>query len=797
MKLRNYALRCIAVACAIVFVACVDESYDLADVSTEVTIGQGNTKLPIGELEYKSIKDLLGENKIEGLEIDENGNFSFSYKGEGEPISIEGVENSFTVPGIDNTFTVVYPSFDLDMPSIVIDENDVVSINADELYGHISSLSGNLPEFVASAIPNIEGSFNKTFSGDDMHLLIDLPEQVANIKKVVFKDVESGHHGAPLHFTVDFNGLHDINGGGDVYFDVAITGGKFRIVDENNNLVCEGNEYEKKYSVEPGAESVDFVIYVESIENTTSLNSNHQLDIPLELTCNLNFDLDVKAGSFDLSDLPHFTLFADFEFGDAQMIASNSASLVEYHPSNPQKINVKNLPSELKSINNISFEEGTALNFYADGLEWLGDNAEKVIVDVVLPEYFVIHAVPGAGYSYDSKSHVLTTTIADINDGVELALDSIDFGTSGLSPNAEGTISLDFLFDINAYFVEGEYITISSLMHDMGLEITTGIEDIDLKVKSISGKVDYSYDLEQSFMFKTDDYDFGELFIEGSGMSPIISLNIDNPLTLPLTAEASISDDTGRKLDLGHITLKAAEYNNGVVKAVRNTIIIASEERRKEFNGEDIIFVSVDFDELLEGVLPSQLDIDMSIGISSDKVYTLYMSDAFEVNYDYALNLPISFNDDLSIAYGDEFTGFNDLFTQIAEYDVEVGDITLIAEIENTLPLALEAEVVMIDADGKNVDIDVVLEEGYDRINGSKDGSTPAESTLRINIGNGRGINPAKLATVDGFAFKLKAESDADGSVDINADQGVAAKLSLELDGGITVDIEKLMQSNN
>jgi hypothetical protein len=53
------------------------------------------------------------------------------------------------------------------------------------------------------------------------------------------------------------------------------------------------------------------------------------------------------------------------------------------------------------------------------------------------------------------------------------------------------------------------------------------------------------------------------------------------------------------------------------------------------------------------------------------------------------------------------------------------------------------------------------------------------------------------LATVDGFAFKLKAESDADGSVDINADQGVAAKLSLELDGGITVDIEKLMQSNN
>ena len=49
---------------ALLFVACVDESYDLANVSGEVTIGHGETILKVGELKRKSVKDLIKDINI-------------------------------------------------------------------------------------------------------------------------------------------------------------------------------------------------------------------------------------------------------------------------------------------------------------------------------------------------------------------------------------------------------------------------------------------------------------------------------------------------------------------------------------------------------------------------------------------------------------------------------------------------------------------------------------------------------------------------------------------------------------
>lgn len=797
MKLKCYALRCIAVVCAVVLVACVDDSYDLKDVSTEVTIGQGRTQLFFGELDFKSIKDLIGDNKINGLIIDEEGNLSYGYNATGETEKIEGVDNVYTIPGTQNTFVAEYPSFDMDMVSVKIDDSSDVYVNTGAISAYIPSLSGTLSDAMASLVPDIKGTYGKTFSGNDMHLLFDIPQQLKNIKRVIFRDVENGYHGAPMRLVVDFNGVSGINGGGKINFDIALSGGIFTIVDENNNLICQDNEFEEEYEVPVGADKVEFVIYIESVENTIALNDDHQLDIPMELECNMTFDLDVKAGEFDLQDVPQFALYADFAIGDTEVIASDDEALFKYQPAEAQKINIKNLPKELKSVNKIGFKDDTTLNLYVDGLEWLGDSAENIVVEATLPEYLVLGADGNSDYTYNKSSHSITTTLAKVNDGIDVALESIDFGVEGVSPDAEGTISLDLLFSINAYFVDGAIISASTLVHDEYLQVVEGISDIELKIESLSGKVDYTYTLEQSFDFKTDDYDFGELLIGGTGLSPIITLNIDNPLTLPLTAEASLSDDTGRKLDIDDIVLKAAQYKNNVVVPTKNSIVIALEERRKEFENKDVIFCPVDFDSLLAGTIPSTLDVAVSVGISSDTVHTLYVMEEFEIGYGYSFELPISFNDNLDISYSNDFSGFNEMFADIAEYDVKVGDITIIAEIENTLPLALEAEVELFDANGEAVDIDVTFVEGYDRINGSEDGVTAANSTLRLNIGAGKSIDTKKLSKIDGITFTLVAKSDANGSVAINAKQGVGARLSLELDGGITVDVKDFMTSNN
>lgn len=792
MKPKDFALRCLAVVCAVVIVSCVDKNYNLDDVSTEVTVITNKTKLFIGELENKSIGDLLGDKEVDGLVKDENGNFTYSYSGKGEPQTIDGIDASYTVPGIENEFKVDYPSFNLDMEGIHIEEESDVAIKNDNDFLSKLPNSGQLSSYEASIMPAMTGSFSKTFSGEDMHLLFNLPEQVDNITKIIFKDIESGHHRAPMHLTVDFGGFSGINGGGVINFDLNIEGRKFRIVDENGKLLTEGNEFSKQYTVEAGADKVDFVIYVESIENTTALNDHHQLDIPLELTCDMNFEIRTKAGRFSLDDEPQFALSADFEFGDAEIVMNGDVSLVEYHPTEPQKVKINGLPKELKSIINIALKDGATLNFYADGLEWLGENAESVAVEVELPEYLVLHAVSGAGYEYDEATHTLSTTIADINDGVELDIEALDFGAEGVSPDENGEITIDLDFDINAHFAEGENVNVSSLVHDKNLEITTGIEDIELTVKAVSGRVDYTYTLKQDFNIKTENMDLGELVIEGIGLSPVITLNVENPLTLPLVATGVLADDTDRRLEFGDITLEPATYENGDIVPSKNKIVIAGE--RPNY---DCTFVKVDFDELLAGVVPSLLSVELAVSVDSSEEHTLYVDDVFAINYDYSIDVPVALNDKLSISYADEFGGFSSIFSQVAQYDVHVGDVTIVVEITNTTPLALLAEVELQDENGEAVDLIVKFEEGNGRVDGSKDGNAEKVSTLRLNVANkdGKGLDVAKLAEVDGIAFKVSAKSDAEGDVAINEDQYIGATLWLEL-SNVTADIKDFIGSN-
>ena len=797
MKPKDFALRCLAVVCAVVIVSCVDKNYNLDDVSTEVTVITNKTKLFIGELENKSIGDLLGNKEVEGLVKDENGNYTYSYSGKGEPQAIEGIDASYTVPGIENKFKVDYPSFNLDMKGIVLNEESDVDVN--NFYSDISDILGIsgegeyiLTEELLEYIPIIEGDYSRCFNGDNMHLVFDLPEQVDNIKTLILKDVESGHHGAPIHLTVAFNDLAGINGGGQIDFKLNLSGGTFRLADKSGNIICDGNEYTTCYAVEEGVDKVDFVIYVESIENTTALNDHHQLDIPLELTCDMNFEIGTKAGRFSLTDMPHFALSADFEFGDAVIVMNGDVSLVEYHPTEPQKVKINGLPKELKSINNIALKDGATLNFYADGLEWLDENAESVAVEVELPEYLVLHAVSGAGYEYDEATHTLSTTIADINDGVELDIEALDFGAKGASPDENGEITIDLDFDINAHFAEGENVKVSSLVHDKNLEITTGIEDIALTVKAVSGRVDYTYSLKQDFNIKTENMDLGELVIEGIGLSPVITLNVENPLTLPLVATGVLADDTDRRLEFGDITLEPATYENGDIVPSKNKIVIAGE--RPEY---DCTFVEVDFDELLAGVVPSLLSVELAVSVDSSEEHTLYVDDVFAINYDYSIDVPVALNNKLSISYADEFGGFSSLFSQVAQYDVHVGDVTIVVEITNTTPLALLAEAELQDENGEAVDLIVEFEEGNGRVDGSKDGNAEKVSTLRLNIANkdGKGLDVAKLAEVDGIAFKVSAKSDAEGDVAINEDQYVGATLWLEL-SNVTADIKDFIGSN-
>ena len=791
MKLQNCACRIFAVMLIVATTACVDSDFRIDEVSGEVTLITGKTKVYVGALDQMTLGDLLGDTEVEGLEKDAEGNYAYTYSGKGETIKIEDFENRFTIPATESQFTVEYPSFALDMGGVVIDDDANIDVNTDKL-DEIAQLAGaaTLPEEFLEHIPSLQGRFSKTFSGDDMHLLFDVPEQVDNIKSITFKEIESGHHGAPLHLTVDFAGLAGVNGGGKVNINLVLKGGKFRLVDANNELVCKGNEYKEELTVASGADKLDFVLYVESVENTSSLNSEHKLDIPIELSCDVTFDIAPKAGNFDLSKRPNFSLYAEFEYGDAEIWMNHDAKIMEYTPTEFTKINVTNLPKEVKAINSIELADGAVIDFYAHGLDWLGENGDKVLIEVAMPEYLILHAVPGAGYEYDEERHVLKTTISDINDGVNIEIDRLDFGAEGLVPDENGSLQLELGFDVNAYFANDAPLTLSSLEHSGAVVIKTGISKVDLSLKSISGVVDYSYVFEPKEPIALD-VEGIDVEIGGLGISPVITLNIENPLTIPLQLEGKLFDDCDREIEL-KATLNPATYENGKVVSALNKVVIANKKPAYE-----CIFVEVDFDNELKGKLPSKLDFEFTVSVSGDTVQTLYVPEKLEINYDYNVTIPVALNDKLSVSYAGEVAELNEIFAQLEGYNVRVGDVVVVAEVTNTTPLALEAEAELFNVDGSKSDAQATFEEGHGRIGGSKDGVTPAVSTLRLALGTdgGNGIVVDDLTSIDKLTFAVTAASDAVGDVALRDEQYIAVKLWIEIDGGITIDINDFIAS--
>ena len=71
MRINHYVYRLLGAVCAFATIACVDQSFELNDISKEVTVGSGKTTLPIGYIEDKTIGDLLEGQEIDGLTIDE------------------------------------------------------------------------------------------------------------------------------------------------------------------------------------------------------------------------------------------------------------------------------------------------------------------------------------------------------------------------------------------------------------------------------------------------------------------------------------------------------------------------------------------------------------------------------------------------------------------------------------------------------------------------------------------------------------------------------------------------------
>lgn len=788
MKPKHIVCRLLLAVVVVMMTACVDKSFDLADVSTEVTVGQGTTTLPLGYLEKKSFGDLLGDEKLEGLNVDpETGDYSLSFTSDEEAVYFPSIDNTIYIPRTASAVNIDYPTFKLVGESYQVDEGM-----------ELNSLINGMP------IPEIEWNVP---AGQKIHvdekdkvdyeLTYTVPNVVKSIERV-YLAAKPGEPGARVDAVVKFNDITPINGGGSVNIKL-VAPATYEMYDEDYNLLDDNIFEVKDYQFAAGASEVHFTIYIASISNINTVE-NGTLNMPVEMEYELSYDMVTKADTVHIKSFPELHLKADLAFNDAEVVL-NEVQLIEESDTMGESITIESMPDAVKSIQEVAFVEGTEMRIFADGLEWISkDVAKNMKARVQLPDY--LYLVDNERVEYDEQKHVLQTSLYDMQQGINLGINSLTFAGEGLELKG-GRLDIDFAASVKTYLEDGTRVRLSELEHEGDVALNAGFDAVELQVNSVTGKIDYYYE-------RFEDIEIGDIGegidiqVNDIGLSPVIFINVDSPmslssyLTLTFVPTFDGVPDNERSRKLRDIPINPATKENGVLKNGVTHIIIADESRREEYSDAKYTFVPCDVASIFTGnKLPDNVSLDIEIETDARSNSTLYAADDYTIKFLYGADMPIAFDNTLDVVYSDTIGELSDTFSELSEQGIKVGDLALIAAITNTMPLGFSFDAELLDKDGNPSDVELRVVEDKSTIAGSPDGKTEVVSPVRLELSIGDDGALSALENVDALKFTLDATSAADGSVALNENQYLSLKLQVEIAGGITVDLSKFTDDDS
>ena len=823
MKLKNYAYRCMAVVCAIVAVACVDEDFSFDKVSKEVSVLDGETTLPIGTLEKQTLGDLLGTDTElpEGIIKREDGSYEFFYELETTSVSVDDFElpSSFDIAASSSSFNIDLPSLDFSTYGAGVKETFGLELPLGDSFKQLLQNVGagatefEITSFMFNYIPEDQRQFAKELSEavEIDEIKFDLPEQIKSLNKVIFDSSVEGHDGAPFGVHLDLKGFAGINGGGHFHF-ILKSKADLVIKDSNNQLVesvTEGdyNVYTIESDIEAEEESIGFDIYIAAIDSEPTQDRTVVIDP--SMVFDIDFELNAKAGVLKLDGdggilMPEVTIESNFALADAEVVFDSSVDLFKFEfggeGAEGFNIEIDQLPEQIKSIDCVELTEDSKIVLYATNLDWLGD---AVSLDLEMPACLEIKE--NEGYTYNTETNILSTTVGAIGKNLNIFFDAIDLSEI---TSEGGPIVIEFSPSGRVHFTNEEPMSINDFLPKDGskINVEVGIGESSMGFESVTAQVDFEEKIEEKIELGGISEDL-PVDIGGSGLSPVIMVTISNPLTLDANIVATLlpyvgeQADEQKKIDFKATIVGAKKSElTGEVEPTTTTIVLAKESRRSEFPAEEgYTFVACNIDNLISTPMPDYIMLSAEFGLPEEPI-TLHLGDIenLEFGYGASLSLPFAFDNQLSLSYEDKIDVLdekgNSPLAEVAEIEgLQIGDIALIAEIETTLPLELAVTTTLYDKDGVELPTKIGLAEGSNTVKGSSDGETAEKSTLllQFSLADENG-SLAELADIASVGLKIEATSAAEGVVALKESQYIAAELKLMISGGVTVDIDKL-----
>ena len=441
------------------------------------------------------------------------------------------------------------------------------------------------------------------------------------------------------------------------------------------------------------------------------------------------------------------------------------------------------------------------------------------------PDYITIAGASGDGFYAVEDGHVVKF-IQDVNlkveepRPIELSITAVDFnklpegqGLVGNKIQIEDAIVMDNVAISAIPKTFGIYT--SDLPQSLAIDIDMTVSDI--AVRTVQMK--FNPEIEVGTI---EPVELGEMpeFLSGENTtidiySPVISMLVTNTSPVSVTFSADITsysdDNVVKSLQIGspdqtsgdaivigkgvtpvYIVRRAEDVSQGAVTATNDPVIIVKDDLA------ELVATMPDRIEVTDvnvAVLQEMLEVD--IPDEPDAQYSF--------SFNYSIDAPLAFGENLSIEYPYDITGLNDTLnssdedsdgqqgeTSDGNLQIHLTEASVYMTFVNEIPLTLAVSASPIDVDGNVIasGVEVSLSDASGAspvtVKGGDTGSaTTTPAVIHINA------DLESLKRLDGFRLNLKGSCDSDfAGVALNSRQGIQlTDISVNIKGGISTQL--------
>lgn len=436
-----------------------------------------------------------------------------------------------------------------------------------------------------------------------------------------------------------------------------------------------------------------------------------------------------------------------------------------------QVIEAGTLPADVKKVYLVNLEDvDVEIDVAVDNFPDL-DVTPDVELVMTMPEIFVLD-------DNDSRvdGNVVTIRSSIVDDKIEIApvrVNAIDL--SGFDP-ATGDDLVGNITISGAIVAENPDLDLDSVDGDILISLNAGLHDI--QVGKVMADVNYDMDgLNESFKLSgLPEFMKGDDFV----------LDLLNP-HLVIKAKTNIGIPVAGNLSIIPVIDGVEVVDNAIDASIELPYTETAAETDSVmfwFGGDpdrcpqDYTFVNADINKLISRI-PDELKLSLDAGTVSDEQSVVEPSADYVLDIVYDFMIPLEFGDKLNIAIKDTLAGLPDIVKELlAKNSVQLG-----GSVTSSLPLCLELEVVLLDADGKAIEMEKPVVQSISSCN--SDG-TPAVSPLELLLDVKNGDSAYKVDALE-LSFKVTAPGFPD--MPVAEDDFVQADLKVNLPEGITIDL--------